>query len=395
LRLAASFAALGVIVGLFAFASGDLVLDGSAPFVRPAERWRFLTVINFQSIAIQTAIVAACAAGMTAIVIGGGIDLSVGAIVVLSAISVALVHDGGFAERTFTTVFLGRSGLAWGLAGLVAGIILLPGLFRRESLPRRGLALLLIGGAAALLLFGKGPVAATFAGLATGTLAGLLNGWIITTTRVWPFIATLGTMEIFRGLALLVARRSPVAVDRMNFDANSPWLSGLMAIPDDSSSALAPLKHATGVYATLAAAAAVAFILLGTRLGRHIFAIGSNEKAARLSGVPVERVKLWLYGLAGLLAGLAGVMQFSRLGQADPTASIGLELKVVAAVVIGGASLRGGEGSILGTLIGALIMQTLENGCVMANIPNETQRLLVGAAIVLAVAFDEYRHRRG
>jgi ribose transport system permease protein len=125
-----------------------------------------------------------------------------------------------------------------------------------------------------------------------------------------------------------------------------------------------------------------------------VFAIGSNEEAGRLSGLAVSSVKRWVYSLSGLAAGLAGVMQFSRLSTGVPTDNIGLELDVIAAVVIGGGSLRGGEGSILGTLIGAFILGFMRNGCTLAGIPNPVQRILVGGIIILAVAIDERRHRR-
>jgi ribose/xylose/arabinose/galactoside ABC-type transport system permease subunit len=143
------------------------------------------------------------------------------------------------------------------------------------------------------------------------------------------------------------------------------------------------------------AIAAIAMIILlrYTRLGRYVFAIGSNEEAARLSGVPVNAVKIWMYALCGLFTGLAGVLQFARLANGDPTVGKGFELKAIAAVVIGGGSLRGGEGSVFGTLIGAFLMSFLENGCNIARVPAPAQRILIGGIIVLAVALDELRHR--
>ncbi len=126
-----------------------------------------------------------------------------------------------------------------------------------------------------------------------------------------------------------------------------------------------------------------------------MYAIGSNEKAAILSGVNVRGTKFWVYGLAGMLVGLAGVLQMVRLGQADPTTSQnGSELSIIAAVVIGGASLRGGKGSVLGTFLGTMIMGILESGSTIANIPLDTQRLLIGVVIILAVTFDEWRRQK-
>lgn len=138
----------------------------------------------------------------------------------------------------------------------------------------------------------------------------------------------------------------------------------------------------------------VAGLLRYTRLGRHIFAIGSNEQTARLCGVPVQRVKVVTYTLGGLFFGLAGLMLFSRLTVGDPTAAVGLELDVIAAVVIGGGSLAGGEGSVLGSLVGALIMSVIRSGCSQMGLSNWVQELVTGAVIVVAVALDRLRHRR-
>jgi ribose transport system permease protein len=135
----------------------------------------------------------------------------------------------------------------------------------------------------------------------------------------------------------------------------------------------------------------VAVLLRNTVLGRRIFALGSNEAAARACGIAVDRLKVTVYGLAGLFFGLAGVMQMSRLRQGDPTVAIGTELDVIAAVVIGGASLNGGEGSVLGSMIGALIMAFLRNGCQQMGWPNYIQEIIIGAIIVLAVAVDRAR----
>ena len=134
-------------------------------------------------------------------------------------------------------------------------------------------------------------------------------------------------------------------------------------------------------------------VLSRMRLGRYIFAIGSNEEAGRLSGLPVPSIKRWVYSLSGFTAGLAGVLQFSRTSSGSPTDAVGLELDVIAAVVIGGGSLRGGEGSILGTIIGAFILGFMRNGFLQADIPIPVQRILIGTIIVLAVALDEMRHR--
>jgi ribose/xylose/arabinose/galactoside ABC-type transport system permease subunit len=148
-----------------------------------------------------------------------------------------------------------------------------------------------------------------------------------------------------------------------------------------------------GVWITLLLAGIMAMALAYTRFGRHVVAVGSNEQAARLCGVPVERVKAWVYVLSGVFAGLAGVLLFSRLTIGDPTVAQGMELDVIAAVVIGGASLSGGQGGIAGTLIGALIMSTIRAGGSQMGLPNWVQEIVTGTIIVLAVALDGLRKR--
>ena len=149
-----------------------------------------------------------------------------------------------------------------------------------------------------------------------------------------------------------------------------------------------------GVWLLAVLAVLTAVVLKYTRLGAHIFAIGSNENTARLCGVPVERVKIAVYTLSGALAGLTGVLQFSRLTVGDPTVAVGLELDVIAAVVIGGGSLSGGEGTVLGTLVGAFIMTVIRAGTSQMGLPNWVQEIVTGTIIVVAVAIDRWRHRR-
>jgi ribose transport system permease protein len=167
------------------------------------------------------------------------------------------------------------------------------------------------------------------------------------------------------------------------------WLNELAAtFPARSWMLVAP-----GVWITLALAVLMAAVLRRTVFGRHVFAVGSNEAAARACGVPIDRLKLGLYALGGLFFGLAGVVQMSRLRQGDPTVAVGVELDVIAAVVIGGGSLSGGEGSVLGSLIGALVMAFLRNGCQLMGWPNFIQEIMIGVVIVLAVATDRLRTR--
>jgi ribose transport system permease protein len=237
---------------------------------------------------------------------------------------------------------------------------------------------------AALLRAGAPPVLAGLGGLAAGVACGALNGLLITRLRVVPFIVTLGTMLLVRGAAKGLAHDQKI-------DAPTSWLNELLArLPASRAWLLFP----PGVWLLFLLAFAVGGLLVYTRLGRHVFAVGSNEQAARLCGIPVARVKLAVYVLGGFFAGAAGLMQFSRLTVGDPTGANGLELNVIAAVVIGGGSLSGGEGSVTGALIGALIMQTLQSGCSQMGWPNWVQEIVTGAIIVAAVALDRFRHRR-
>jgi ribose/xylose/arabinose/galactoside ABC-type transport system permease subunit len=235
-----------------------------------------------------------------------------------------------------------------------------------------------------LLQAGWAPLAAALAGIAVAGACGFCNGLLITGLRVTPFIVTLGAMGIIRGLAKGMAREQKI-------DAPLTWLNDLVAeVPRGLSWLVLP----PGVWLTLLASVAAAVLLGYTRFGRHVIAIGSNEQAARLCGVRVERTKTAVYAIEALLAGVAGVMQFSRLTVGDPTVSSGLELDVIAAVVIGGGSLSGGEGSIVGSLVGAMLMTLIKTGCTHAGLPMWVQEIITGGIIVVAVALDRLRHRR-
>ena len=234
---------------------------------------------------------------------------------------------------------------------------------------------------------GAGPLTAATGGVAAAALFGLLSGVLITKLRIVPFIVTLGMMLVVRGAAKGIGREQKIDVDPERLR----WLQELLAsVPQERSWMLLP----PGVWMLIILAVATAALLRYTRFGRHTFAIGSNEETARLCGVAVERVKMLVYTLCGAFDGLAGVMQFSRLTVGDPTVAVGLELNVIAAVVIGGGSLSGGEGSILGTLVGALIMTVIASGCTQRGYPNWVQEIITGAIIVIAVALDRLRHRR-
>jgi len=229
---------------------------------------------------------------------------------------------------------------------------------------------------------GLPPIAALALGVVTGGLVGLANGALVTRLRLVPFIVTLGMMGIARGAAKWIAGNQKI-------DAPLTWINELMAkTPHPPWLLLAP-----GVWIVIVLAVVMAVTLRSTVFGRHVFAVGSNEATARLCGIRTDRVKVLIYAIAGLFCGLSGVMEFSRLTVGDPTVAVGLELDIIAAVVIGGGSLSGGEGSILGTMIGVLIMSFLRNGCTMMGWPNYIQEIIIGAIIVIAVTLDRLRHR--
>ena len=244
-------------------------------------------------------------------------------------------------------------------------------------------ALTSVVGATLLLKGFSAPVTIALVVLAGG-LIGLVNGLLIAGFRMMPFIVTLGMMGIIRGLAEWLAGNQTV---------NSPpdaSLNKVMALTNPTE--LFPLPP--GVWIALGLAIVVSFVMRRLVFGRYIFAIGANEMTARFSGIRVPRQKVMIYACAGLLFGLAGVMQLSRLTQGDPTVAAGLELDIIAAVVIGGASLNGGSGSILGSMIGALMMAVLRNSSNQMGWQNFTQKIIIGVVILLAVGLDLLRQRR-
>lgn len=237
--------------------------------------------------------------------------------------------------------------------------------------------------AAQLVLLGFPPSVVVLLTLLTGVLVGSLNGAIIARFGMMPFIVTLGMMGVVRGTAKWLAGNQTVNPE------TSP-LNQLMALSRPQH--LFPLP--VGVWVAIALALLMAVVLRQTVFGRYIFAIGSNEATARLCGIRVALHKLFIYGLAGVFFGLAGLMQFSRLTLGDPSVAIGLELDVIAAVVIGGASLSGGTGSIAGSMIGALMMAVLRNGSNQMGWPTYMQEIIIGIVIVLAVGLDKWRQAR-
>ncbi len=235
---------------------------------------------------------------------------------------------------------------------------------------------------ALMLRHGMSPIAAAAGGVAAGTACGLLNGVLITRLRLVPFIITLGTMLVIRGAAKGLA-------DERRIEAPMTWLNDMLR------SAPGQLGLPGGIWTVIVLALLVAGLLRFTRLGRHVFAIGSNERMARLCGVPIAWTKIAVYTLSGALTGVAGLLQFSRLAVGDPTVAVGLELDVIAAVIIGGGSLLGGRGSVAGTIMGAAIMAIIQVGCTQKGLASWVQQILTGAIIVGAVALDRVRSAQG
>jgi ribose transport system permease protein len=217
-----------------------------------------------------------------------------------------------------------------------------------------------------------------------GAVVGLVNGSLIAGFRMMPFIVTLGMMGVARGAAKWLGDNQTV-----NYDEKAA-VNTIMAMDEPYKFFPLPI----GVWVAIGLAVVVAVVLRQTVFGRYVFAIGSNEATARLCGIRVPMQKVIIYALAGLLFGTAGLMQLSRLTQGDPTVAIGLELDIIAAVVIGGASLSGGTGSILGSMIGALIMAILRNGSNQMGWPTYMQEIIIGVVIVLAVALDKFRQSK-
>jgi ribose transport system permease protein len=237
---------------------------------------------------------------------------------------------------------------------------------------------------AKLVAAGHPPLLVGLGAILAGGGIGLVNGGLVAGLRLSPFIVTLGMLGVVRGSA--------------------KWLGDnqTVNIPPDSSINHIMARHEPreffplppGVWVAIVLAVFMALILRYSVFGRHVFAIGSNEATARLCGVRIGRSKLLLYGFSGLFFGLAGLFQLSRLTQGDPTVAVGLELDIIAAVVIGGASLSGGAGSILGSMVGALMMAVLRNGTQLIDWPNYVQDIIIGMVIVLAVALDKWRQSR-
>jgi ribose/xylose/arabinose/galactoside ABC-type transport system permease subunit len=235
---------------------------------------------------------------------------------------------------------------------------------------------------AQLLRAGHDPLVAALGGIAAGAVCGALTGLLVTRLQVIPFIVTLGMMLLVRGAAKGLA-------GERRLEAPASWLNDLLRTLAKGEGLLP-----WGLWLLAALALLVAGVLRYTRFGRHVLAIGSNERTARLCGIAVDRTKVAVYALSAALAGLAGVLQFAKLSVGDPTVATGLELDVIAAVIIGGGSLLGGKGTALGTLVGATLMTVINIGCSQKGLPNWVQQIVTGLVIVAAVTLDRWRQAR-
>ncbi|CAM3533239.1 MULTISPECIES: ABC transporter permease [Paenibacillus] len=289
----------------------------------------FFQFSNLIGILLSTAVIGVLALGSTFVIITGGIDLSVGTVMTLSAV--------------MTGVFI----TFWGLpvpVGILGGIL-------------------------------------------TGALCGLLSGTAVAKMKIPPFIATLAMMMIAKGLALIISGAKPIYFTEAESFANISQGSVL--------GSLIPGFDIPNAVLIFFIAAILGFLILSkTIIGRYNVALGSNEEATRLSGVNVGYWKIVIYTLTGAFTGLAGVMMASRLNSANPALGAGYELEAIAAVVLGGTSLSGGKGTIMGTVIGALIMSVLTNGLRILSVPQEWQTVVVGFVIILAVYADMLRRRK-
>lgn len=305
-----AFAALVLLIIFFSLSSPN--------FLRPQ---------NIEGILLSTAVNGILAVGVTFVIITGGIDLSIGTVMTLSAVITAkLVSEAGIPI----------------------------------------------------------PVA-IIGGILTGAIAGLINGIVIARMRVPPFVATLGMLYVAKGLSLILSNLAPIYFDRSS--GFTQLATGVIVqIPD-------VIEIPNAVLIMFGSAIVGSFILFRTVLGRYTFALGSNEEAARLSGVNTARWKIAVYTLAGVFSGLAGIVIAARLNSAQPALGQGYELDAIAAVVIGGTSLSGGEGSILGTVIGAFVISVLTNGLRILSVPQEWQMVVTGAIIIIAVFLDMIRRR--
>ena len=294
---------------------------------------RFLSEINLFNVMRQVSITGLLALSMTFVILTAGIDLSVGSLLAFAGLVAAAVAKGGMANR-FT---VGEGGVGYGWA------------------------------------------AAALAAIAVGLICGYVQGLAVTRLKVPPFVVTLGGMSAFRGAALLFGNGGPIS----GFEPSFTWWGqgkiGPVPVPVIIFLAFAVLAHITLRY---------------TRYGRQVYAVGGNPEAARLSGLNVNRILASVYVISGFFCGLASFVLAARLNSAEAVAGTGYELTVIASVVIGGTSLFGGSGTILGTVVGTILIGVLLNGLILMDVSSYIQQIIIGVIIVLAVAFDTFAKSR-
>jgi ribose transport system permease protein len=329
------FAQYGIVLVLVVLVVAMSVLS---PIVRDGQQL-FLTPRNLIQVLLQAAINCIIAVGMTYVITSGGIDLSVGSVVALCGVLAAMVMR----DVNSVSIF----GLNLSLDGPIGAVM--------------GFAV----------------------AIGIGTLCGLFNGILITTLNLSPFIATLGTMGVFRGIALVISEgRSIYGFDQEFKD----FFAGRIPISSD-------LELPVAVIIAVLIALIFWFFLTQTRLGKYTIAIGGNEETARVAGIPIRKYKIGIYALVGFLTGIAGALLLARLNSGDPTFGGLFELNAIAAVVMGGTRLSGGQGAIGGTIVGALIISLVQNAMNIFNVPSYWQQVVIGAVIVFAVVLDQYRKK--
>lgn len=291
---------------------------------------KFMTSTNLWNVLRQISVNVCISVGMTLVVLMAGIDLSVGSILGLTAaVCAGLLKNGLLIESM--DLFIGFTVLGAILAAMIIGMLL-----------------------------------------------GLFNGWVITKFAIPPFVATLAMLTIARGLTMLYTEGIPISNLGPKFEfIGSGWILGI-PVP---------------VWISLIMVLIVVFLTNRTTFGRYIYAIGGNEKAAFLSGININKVKLAVYGIAGMMAAVGGVLVTSRLNSAQPNAGMSYELDSIAAVVIGGTSLSGGVGTVTGTVIGAIIIGVLNNGLVLLDVSPFWQQVVKGIVILLAVIIDKMNQK--
>lgn len=312
-----------------------LILAGMCLLLSIAVGGKFLSATNITSVVRQFSFYAIMATGMLLAIITGGIDLSSGSVFAFSSIITCL-----FIAKWDTPLLTGMPVLLRVILGVLLGML-------------------------------------------SGAAFGYLNGALITLLKLPPFIATLGTMSIARGLSYGITGGYPIGSlpDQFKFIGLGTIGAGSAQIP-------------TPIILMVALALLFSFFLRKTILGRWVYAIGGNEEAARIAGVRVDRTKRIVYALCGLMSSIAGIATAARLGVGQSTAGQGYEMDAIAAVIIGGASVNGGVGTVLGSVLGAAIMGVLRNGLVLLNVSAYWQQAVLGVVIVVAVSFDKLQHDR-